>query len=313
MQKTVLAFGETLWDLLPSGPMLGGAPLNFAFRVHSLGDRGIIASRLGRDDPGRNARDQIAALGMDTRFLQCDEKHPTGTVRVTLDSRGNPDFFIVPEVAYDFVEATDALLEFAAAADCLCFGTLIQRTAAARGVLRQVLEAAGPGVKFLDINLRQDCHSRETIVESLARADVLKMNASEAECLAGLLEIPNRSLPDVCAALLEKSRLQCCVVTLGEQGVFAASANGDRVYLPGYAVKVVDTCGSGDALAAGFVHEYLRGRPLAECCDRGNTLGALVATQKGATTPITPADVAAFRQAGHQRVYEPKLRTYATD
>src|SRR6185503_11797672 len=106
VQKTVLSFGETLWDLLPSGPVLGGAPFNFAYRINSLGDRGFIVSRLGRDGYGRKALDQLTALGMDASHLQLDNHHPTGTVQVSLDEKRNPEFFIVPEVAYDFIEVT---------------------------------------------------------------------------------------------------------------------------------------------------------------------------------------------------------------
>ena len=119
MRKTVLSFGETLWDLFPSGPALGGAPFNFACRVNSLGDRGIIVTRLGRDEPGRKALEQIAALGMDASHVQTGDPHPTGAVHVTLDDRGNPDFFIVPGAAYDFIGVSSELLELALAADCL--------------------------------------------------------------------------------------------------------------------------------------------------------------------------------------------------
>src|SRR6266542_6126276 len=116
MRKTVLSFGETLWDLLPSGPALGGAPFNLASRVHSLGDRGIIVSRVGRDELGRKATEQMAEWGMDPAQVQMDDLHPTGTVKVILDDKGNPEFFISPEVAYDFIEVTDNLLDLAAAA-----------------------------------------------------------------------------------------------------------------------------------------------------------------------------------------------------
>ena len=127
MQKTVLSFGETLWDLFPSGPALGGAPFNFAYRVNSLGDRGLVVTRLGRDDYGRKALAQMTALGMDATHVQQDDHRLTGTVQVSLDEKRNPEFLILPEVAYDFIEVTCEALELAAAADCFCFGTLVQR------------------------------------------------------------------------------------------------------------------------------------------------------------------------------------------
>lgn len=312
MQKTILSFGETLWDLFPSGPVLGGAPFNFAQRVYSLGDRGIIVTRLGRDEYGKKALEQIAALGVDTAYVQKDDHHPTGTVQVTLDAKGNPDFFIVPEVAYDFIDVTYELLELAATADCFCFGTLAQRTPASRLSLHRLLDVAGKGVKYMDINLRKDCFFRETITESLTKANILKMNLQEAHYLAELFEISLSSLPDFCAEMMEEWSLSGCLVTLGEHGAFAASAK-EKVYVPGYEITVADTCGSGDAFSAGFIHEFLRGKSLAECCRLGNALGAMVAMQKGATTPITVEEVRHFLQAKRRRFHEPSLKPFEVD
>ncbi|MBU6399059.1 MAG: hypothetical protein KGS61_01965, partial [Verrucomicrobia bacterium] len=297
--------------LLPSGPTLGGAPFNFACRVGSLGDRALIASRLGCDELGQRARERLQALGLDARLVQRDELHPTGTVRITLDARGNPDFDIVPDAAYDYIEATPALLEAAAAADCICFGTLVQRSAAARAVLERVLAAAPNVEKFLDLNLRRDCYSPETIVASLDRADLLKMNQAEAEHLAEHFGFRHRSLPAIGAAALDRWKLTRVLITLGERGGYAAGRNGEQVYAPGYAVPVVDTCGSGDAFSAGFIHAHLRGQSLAECCELGNALGALVATQKGATAPIPAAALEAFRRAKHQRIGDPEFERFA--
>ena len=154
MRRTVVAFGEILWDLLPTGPKLGGAPFNFAYRVNSLGDRGIIVSRLGRDDLGKRAWEQASSLGMESTFVQWDENAPTGRVEITLDENRNPDYFIVPGVAYDNVEVTQSLLDFAPGADCFCFGTLMQRTPTARRTLEQLVEASEKALKLLDINLR---------------------------------------------------------------------------------------------------------------------------------------------------------------
>jgi len=311
MQKTVLSFGETLWDLFPSGPALGGAPFNFACRVNSLGDRGIIISRIGRDDYGRKALEQIASFGMDVSCLQQEDRHPTGTVKVRLDDKGNPDFLIVSEVAYDFIDVKDELLDLARAADCDCCGTLVQRAPTSRRSLRRLLEVTGKGVKFLDINLRKDCFFRETITESLKQANILKMNLHEAHYLAELFEISLSSLPDFCAEMMEDWSLSCCLVTLGGHGAFAASADGKKIYVPGYEIKVVDTCGSGDAFSAGFIHEYLRGKSLADCCRLGNAFGSVVAMQRGATTPVSFEELRHFLKANHSRVHEPSLKAFA--
>jgi len=311
MQKTVLSFGETLWDLLPSGPALGGAPFNFAYRVNSLGDRGLVVTRLGRDDYGRKALDQMAALGMETTHVQQDDRRATGTVQVSLDAERNPEFLIVNEVAYDFIEVTPGSLELAAAADCFCFGTLAQRAPVARRTLHRLLDVSRRCLKFLDLNLRKDCYSLQTITESLKRANIVKMNLQEAHFLAELFEISLSTLPDFCVEMMEEWTLSCCLVTLGEHGAFAASVNDDKVYIPGLEIDVADTCGSGDAFSAGFIHEYLRRKPLANCCQFGNLLGALAATRRGGTAPISPMEIEHFAVARHRFIREPKLEEFS--
>ena len=311
MRKTILSFGEALWDLLPSGPALGGAPFNFAYRVNSLGDRGLVVTRLGCDDYGRRALDQMTALGMDVTHVQQDDYRPTGTVEVSLDEKRNPEFLIVPEVAYDFIEVTHEALQLAAAADCFCFGTLAQRAPGSQLTLHRLLDVSSKCLKFLDINLRKDCYSLQTITESLKRADILKMNLQEAHYLAELFEISLTTLPDFCSEMMEEWSLSCCLVTLGEHGAFAASLNYDKVYVPGLEINVVDTCGSGDAFSAGFIHEYLRLKPLASCCRFGNLLGALAATRRGGTEPISPVELDLFAAAKHRFIREPKLEEFS--
>jgi fructokinase len=311
MRKTVLSFGETLWDLLPSGPKLGGAPFNLAYRIQTLGDRGVIVTRLGRDDYGWAAYDQMHALGLERSFVQWDNHCPTGTVEVKVDEQGNPDFTIRPHVAYDFIELTYDVLELAAAADCLCFGTLSQRAPTSRRTLQRLRELAGRQVRFLDLNLRRDCHTPEIVREAIQAANVLKLNAPEAAYLAEFLGRPGNPLPDFCRALLERWPLACCVVTLGERGAFAASADGAQVYVPGYEVEVVDTCGSGDAFSAAFLHEYLRGQALGPCCQLGNALGALVAQQSGATASVRPDELEKFLASPGPRIVESGLQSFA--
>lgn len=311
MSKTILAYGEVLWDLLPDGPLLGGAPLNFAYRVNCLGDRAMMASRLGEDDLGRSARRTMRELGMDTSLMQDHADRPTGTVPVTLDARGNPEFVIIPDVAYDYIEPTAELLDLAGRADCICFGTLIQRTATSRRTLQQVLDASTGVLKLLDINFRRDCYTPETILDSLQRADVLKCNDDEAAELAAMFDMGDVELTSFCDLAMTRWSLRTCVVTLGERGAFAASRDGEKVYSPGYACDVVDTCGAGDAFSAGFACRLLRGRSLDECCRLGNAVGAMVASQRGATTPITPQQVDRFLAEAPPRTSEPSLERYS--
>ncbi|MFZ2148935.1 MAG: carbohydrate kinase [Sedimentisphaerales bacterium] len=310
MKKTILAFGEVLWDILPTCTVLGGAPFNFAYRANSLGDTGLMISRLGRDELGYEACDQIVQLGLDTRFIQWDEHFPTGTVQVSFDEQNNPDYFITPNVAYDRIELTDELLEAVSTADCLCFGTLSQRAGKSRKTVKELLENADGSLKFLDINLRKKCYSLEIVTFSLQKADVLKLNEEEAHQLGDMLGIKHGSLPEFCQEVSSKWSLKYCLVTLGESGAFASSDDGQKVYLPGYKVSLVDSLGSGDAFSAGFVHKLLRGASLAEACEFGNVLGALVATKEGATSLITLDEIERFSSQDCQRIVHPDLKAF---
>lgn len=294
-QKTIVAFGEALWDLLPSGPVLGGAPLNFAYRVNTLGERGVIVSRLGADELGDRAFDAIRQLGLETRFVSRDAEHATGTVEVDLADQHNPDYYIVEDAAYDFVPLTDELLELASTSDCICFGTLAQREAISRRTVEAMLESFTGSYRLLDINLRKNCYTPDSIRSSLERADILKLNAEEVPEVAAAAGVPSEPLDACAAAIVEEADLAYCVVTLGAKGAIACSRDGERVVEPAYRVEMVDPLGSGDAFTAGFVVSLLRGSSLRKAVQLGNAMGAKVATQQGATVPFTPADVERFR------------------
>lgn len=280
----MLSFGETLWDLLPSGPALGGAPCNLAVRVNDAGGRGLLVTRLGRDALGDRALERLRERGLDVRLVQRDDARPTGTVPVRVDAAGVPDFTILPDVAYDRIEAAGEALAAAATADAVAFGTLAQRAAVSRASLGRLLDAAPRALKFLDLNLRRDCWTRETVEASLGRADVLKLNEAEERRLGELFGLPGEGLA-LRRAIADRWSLDAVVVTLGERG--AAAVRGDETAeSPAPPVKVVDTCGSGDAFAAAFLLAHLEGRPLREALDRGNAMGARVAAQAGATEPL---------------------------
>ena len=298
MGFTVVAFGEALWDLLPTGPVLGGAPLNFAYRVNSLGHRSIIVSRLGKDELGRKARKQIVTLGMDDTCLQWDDVFPTGTVEVYFDEDKNPDYTIIEKVAYDQIEFSTNLENIVKSADCLCFGTLAQRNIVSRRSLLSLLSIFSGKYTLLDINLRKNCYSAETLKSSLEQANILKLNEEELAVLVDLLGLQGNSVPDQADHLRKHAGLEYCVVTLGESGAFALSRRGEKIYCPGYHVSLVDPCGSGDGFAAGFIHGLLEGGSLKHACRLGNALGAMVAQQEGATQPISYQETMAFMEAG---------------
>jgi len=291
---TVVAFGEALWDLLPTGPVLGGAPLNFAYRVNSLGHRSIIVSRLGKDDLGAKAREQIVTLAMDDTCLQWDDAYPTGTVEIYFDEDKNPYYNIIENVAYDYIEPSADLANIVKNADCLCFGTLAQRNTVSRQTLQSLLSKFSGKFRLLDINLRKNCYSDETLKSALEQANVLKLNDEELTGLVNLLGLRGDSAPDQAEHLLKHAGLEYCVVTLGERGAFALSHRGEKIYSPGYQVSLVDPCGSGDGFSAGFIHALLEGGSLNKACRLGNALGAMVAQQQGATQPISYREVMAF-------------------
>lgn len=301
MKKTVFSFGEVLWDILPSETILGGAPFNFAYRINSLGDTGLMISRLGDDELGKEAFEKVKTLGLKTDFLQFDKQLPTGSVQVAFDEENNPDYYIVPNVAYDQIELNEALAEAVTTADCLCFGTLAQRAEKSRKTIEQLLEKSVESMKFLDINLRKNCYNLQTVRFSLQKADVLKLNEDELYQLGRMLDMPDASIPQLCGQLLSEWSLKYCLVTLAENGAFVASKDGEIVYEPGYKVALADSLGAGDAFSAGFIHKILRRPSIEQACEYGNILAALVATSKGATQPVTLEAIEQFRSRECER------------
>jgi fructokinase len=307
---TVVAFGEILWDVLPNATVLGGAPFNFIYRVNSLGDRGILVSRVGKDVLGAKALAQARLLGIDTRCIQQDDAHPTGTVPVTFDAQQQPHYVITPDVAYDHMSVTAECLTMAHQADCICFGTLVQRTDNARRTLVQLLEAGKDSLKLLDINLRKDCYTPQTVAWSLEQADILKLNETELAGLPDLVPLKARKPEALVDEIMTVYDLKCCVVTLGERGVFAVSQDHERVYIPGHTVTLADPIGAGDACTAGFIHAFLHGETLRAACAQGNALGALVATQAGATQPVDRGMIDILRKQSGGRIIDPLFKKY---
>lgn len=309
-QYTVVAFGEVLWDLLPGGSILGGAPFNFVYRINSLGHRGLMISRLGEDELGRRALERIRELGMETAYLQADRERTTGTVEVRFDAQKNPDYTIISNAAYDFIVSRPELLELVGRADCICFGTLAQRGETSRRTLQALLAAFGGRFALLDINLRRGCYTRESIRSSIERADILKLNDEEAAVAAEACGVPETSLPELAGALIDRTGLQYLVVTLGPAGAFAVSRQGERVYEPGFQVRLADPLGAGDAFSAGFVASLLASRPLREACRFGNALGALVAGYPGATHPVERREIEETMRNGRRSPPDPRLSEY---
>ena len=281
-RHTIVGLGELLWDMFPSGQQLGGAPANFAYISSLLGNEGIVASRVGGDGLGDEAVQRLSAVGVNTRFIQRDGGHPTGTVRVDVDGAGQPRFEIGEEVAWDFLEWTPAWEELATRADAICFGSLAQRAAMSRATIRKfVASSRRDTVRVFDVNLRQQFYSKQVLAESIESAGIVKLNHEELPRIVELFGLPARDEVASINALARLFSIKLICVTCGNRGSFLLS-EGSLHKHPGYRVRVADTVGAGDAFTAGLVCEYLRGASLASMNEAANRAGAWVASQVGA-------------------------------
>jgi fructokinase len=280
---TIVGLGEVLWDLLPSGKQLGGAPANFAYMANVLGDRGVVASRVGADALGGEARQAMDRLGITTCYVQGDAFRPTGTVEVHLDAAGQPEFTIAESVAWDALEWTPQWEELASKADVLCFGSLAQRAPASRATIRRFLETAPSAtLRVFDVNLRHTFFTKNVLDESLQRADVVKLNDQELPRIADLLALGGASEEDRAQRLLHAYRLRLVCITRGDRGSLLV-ADGRIATHSGFKIKVADAVGAGDAFTACLAHNFFRGATLDEINEEANRLAAWVASQVGAT------------------------------
>jgi fructokinase len=283
-----LGLGELLWDKLPEGALLGGAPANFSVMAAQLGNHAAILSRIGRDDAGRTAVEQLDSLPVDASQLQVDPAHPTGKVTVTFEG-GEPSYTIHQPAAWDFLELTDEWVRMAERADAICFGSLAQRAEQSRQTIQTlVAETSSECIRIFDVNLRAPFYSGEVIQESLELATVVKMNDDEAAQVLELLglpydDAPQRDRPRLAAnrLLSEFRSVEMVAITRGAHGSLLVTRDAWHEH-PGIHVKVADSIGAGDAFTAALVHYLLRGASLATLNEAGNRWGAWLASQSGA-------------------------------
>lgn len=276
----VVGLGEVLWDVLPGGKKLGGAPANFAFHVSGLGLDGIALSAVGRDGLGQETMRALDEKRL-AYSLQLSDR-PTSTVQVSLDGAGVPQYDIVEGVAWDDLKYDDAFARIASECACVCFGTLAQRSAASRSCIRAFLGAVPEGaLKVFDINLRQNYYSEEVIRESLSQADVLKLNDDEVKIVADMFGCRSLQPVDACRKLLDAAGLRFVILTCGTSGSYVVC--GDKVLFHDTpVVEVVDTVGAGDSFTATFCASLLKGRDLETAHDAAVRVSAFVCTQNGA-------------------------------
>jgi len=285
MNCNVVGVGEILWDILPSGKQLGGAPANFAFHARALGARSRVISRIGQDPLGVEILQRLQALGLPTAEIQIDPSAPTGTVSVELSADGQPRFTIHEDVAWDRLALEKAALTAVADADAVAFGTLAQRREPARGTIQALLAAVRSGAwRILDLNLRQHYFSRDVIETSLRLANIVKFNDSELPVLAELLGLRGsvrRQIEQL--ARQHAQRLVC--LTRGAHGSLLY-CEGHWAEDPGQPVAVRDTVGAGDAFTAALAMGVLAGKPLDAINRRANQVARYVCSCEGATPQL---------------------------
>ena len=285
MKRYIVGLGEALWDVLPEGKKLGGAPANFAYHAAQFGLDTIAISALGEDKLAEETIDAIKEHSLN--YLMPRVPYPTGTVQVTLTGDGIPTYDIKENVAWDNIPYTDEMKEIAQNARAVCFGSLAQRNVVSRENIHKFLDdTPNDCMKIFDINLRQQFYTKEVIKESLQRCNVLKINDEELVLIGRMFGYPGLDIENKCWLILGKYNLDMLVLTCG--------TNGSYVFTPGQMsfqetpnVEVADTGGAGDSFTGSFCASILNGKPVPEAHKTAVQVSAFVCTQNGAM-PIVP-------------------------
>ena len=286
----IVGMGEALWDVLPEGKKLGGAPANFAYHVSQFGLNSRVVSAVGQDKLGTEILDNFREKRL--QGIIETVPYPTGTVQVTLDNEGVPCYDIKEGVAWDNIPYTEELDQLARQTQAICFGSLAQRSIVSRETIARFL-ATMPDtpetLKIFDINLRQSFYTKEILCDSFSRCNVLKINDEELVTVSRLFGYPGIDLQDKCWILLAKYNLKMLILTCG--------VNGSYVFTPGHVsfvetptVQVADTVGAGDSFTAAFTAAIIRGRSVREAHQLAVDTSAYVCTQQGAM-PVLPESV----------------------
>lgn len=286
MNKKVVGIGEILWDVFPEGKVLGGAPANFAYHATQLGLEGYAVSAIGKDDLG----DEILEVlkGKPLQYMLEETAYPTGTVKVTLNGNGIPEYEICENVAWDNIPLTAEMKDLAKQTDAVCFGSLAQRHPVSRATIQTFVGLVAPNaLKIFDINLRQSFYNQSIIVDSLKMANVLKINEEELVSVAELLEIKVVGEQRICTTLIDDYDLKLVVLTRGENGSFVFSKEASS-FIETPKVEVADTVGAGDSFTGAFVAGLLNGNDIVQAHKRAVEVSAYVCTQKGAM-PVLPS------------------------
>ena len=284
----VVGMGEALWDMLPEGKKIGGAPANFAYHVSQFGLDSRVVSAVGEDELGaeilKNFREKKLNCMIET------VPYPTGTVQVELDINGVPCYDIREGVAWDNIPFTPALEGLARQTRAVCFGSLAQRSVVSRETINRFLDAMPDGegqYKIFDINLRQGFYTKEILCNSMRKCNILKINDEELVTISRMFGYPGIDLQDKCWILLAKYNLRMLILTCGVNGSYVFTP-GEISFVETPKVEVADTVGAGDSFTAAFVASILKGKPVPEAHKIAVATSAFVCTQNGAM-PVLPA------------------------
>lgn len=281
----VAGLGEVLFDVLPEGEQIGGAPMNFAYHAHSLGATGIPVSTVGDDARGERAVAELEQRGLATSAISVAQGYATGYVQADVDGQGVARYTFPDDIAWDHLRLNDRAMEVAAKAHAVCFGTLVQRGPESMAAVHRFLDAARPDtLKIFDVNLRQDFYSRQVISRSLEYAGVLKLSDQELPVLARMFDMSGPD-SDLLKQMVDKFGLDLAVLTRGESGSLLVSPGGHDDH-PGIRTRVQDTIGAGDSFTAAVALGLLKKLPLDIINGKANQLAAYVCACPGAMPPL---------------------------
>lgn len=287
-KRIIVGLGEALWDCLPEGRKLGGAPANFAYHASQFGYDAYVVSAVGTDALGKETLAEFDAKGLKYEMPQVE--YPTGTVQVALDESGVPAYDIKEGVAWDNIPFTPRLEDMARRCRAVCFGSLAQRNEASRQTIYRFLDATPKDcLRIFDINLRQNFYSKDVIRESLMRCNVLKINDEELVLIGRMFGYPGLDFENKCWLILGKYDLDMLVLTCGVNGSYVFS-RGAMSYLETPKVTVADTVGAGDSFTGAFVSSILSGKSVPDAHRIAVNVSAFVCTQNGAM-PELPEDL----------------------
>lgn len=289
----VIGLGEILWDMLPEGKQLGGAPANFAWHAAQCGCQGMVVSAVGQDTLGDEILSMVKERNLGEAIQRVD--YPTGTVEVKLDDKGVPRYNIIDGVAWDNIPGSPELEKLAITADAICFGSLAQRNAISRKTIRRFrrLSVSRPETLVIfDMNLRQHFYDVTVLEDSMCDANVLKLNDEELEIIQSFGLAPQGDTEVTCKSLIQKYGLKIVILTCGTKGSYVFTKDAHS-FLPTPKVTVADTVGAGDSFTGAFVASLLHGKTIQEAHRRAVDVSAYVCTQHGAM-PAYPTNLLAL-------------------